>query len=479
MTHAVDVLGRLNGRRKTLVYIGEGIDWGVTRQPWGDDLVDDIRGFIAAATRANARVYTIDPRGLAGHDEAVEMPRPLGLASDVEPTIRSLDADLTRSIDQLRSWAADTGGVSVVGTNDLNASLEQIARENRQYYLLGYASSRALADGRFHRIEVQVKRPGVTVRARRGYVAAAAAAGSGAGAARVSALEQAMAAPIGGYGVRLEAFAEPFDGTEGRAELLVGVLADGVDLDLQPDDGKSPAVVAFAIDAIDQSGRVVARSRNSVKMDLKPETRERARRLGVRFLDAVQLRPGRYELRVGAGDGEGRRTGTVRFSVEVPDFAMTPVALGGVLVALMRAPAPPGISTGTWFRDWLPAAPSLARSFAQDEELAVLTEIYARPDARGVGVRVTARVLDGRGDEVLTEESLVEASALEAAGGRHPFVARVPLADLDAGQYRLRIEARPAAASESKDRTPSTAGARREVAFRVTGAASNRLGLGF
>ena len=40
------------------------------------------------------------------------------------------------------------------------------------YYLVGYTPSRAANDGKYHRIEVKVKRRGVRVTARRGYWAA-------------------------------------------------------------------------------------------------------------------------------------------------------------------------------------------------------------------------------------------------------------------------------------------------------------------
>ena len=47
--------------------------------------------------------------------------------------------------------------------------MKQIMRDSSGYYLLGYTSSRAPIDGRFHEIKVQVKRRGVNVRARKGY----------------------------------------------------------------------------------------------------------------------------------------------------------------------------------------------------------------------------------------------------------------------------------------------------------------------
>ena len=47
--------------------------------------------------------------------------------------------------------------------------MKQITRDSSAYYLIGYNSSQAPTDGKFHEIKVRVKRPGVQVRARKGY----------------------------------------------------------------------------------------------------------------------------------------------------------------------------------------------------------------------------------------------------------------------------------------------------------------------
>src|SRR5262249_49271287 len=113
--------------------------------------------------------------------------------------------------DSLRSMADSTDGLAIVETNDLNTGMRRIVEDLSAYYLIGYYSSGKL-DGKFHKITVRVKRPGVSVRARRGYLAAtpatatASARGNGgtadAGAAARAAEAhtfEAVVGPLAGY----------------------------------------------------------------------------------------------------------------------------------------------------------------------------------------------------------------------------------------------------------------------------------------
>ena len=72
----------------------------------------------------------------------------------------------------LRDVAEETGGkVLEVRSNDrLEAAFVQILEEFRQRYLLSYSPAGATKPG-WHKIEVRVKRRGVTVKARPGYFA--------------------------------------------------------------------------------------------------------------------------------------------------------------------------------------------------------------------------------------------------------------------------------------------------------------------
>jgi hypothetical protein len=88
-------------------------------------------------------------------------------AQDIGPTL----SDWRREADGAKALAEDTGG-RVFQTNDLVAGLEKVADESRVTYLLGYAPTNEKRDGRYRKLKVEVRRPGLHVRARAGYFAA-------------------------------------------------------------------------------------------------------------------------------------------------------------------------------------------------------------------------------------------------------------------------------------------------------------------
>ncbi len=73
----------------------------------------------------------------------------------------------------LNRFALETGGgyFDLKKNADLNSSFSRIAQELRSQYLLGFAP--AVLDGKIHKLEVRVKRPGLKTRSRRSYTASA------------------------------------------------------------------------------------------------------------------------------------------------------------------------------------------------------------------------------------------------------------------------------------------------------------------
>ena len=127
-------------------------------------------GILNQANAGNTSFYPVDPRGLVVFDENIVPNSPSG------GWARSVDViedsrRLTARNESLRTMAVATDGLAVVQAGDLSAGMQRIVEDLSSYYLLGYYSTREL-DGKFHKLTVRVKRPGVRVRARSGYLAA-------------------------------------------------------------------------------------------------------------------------------------------------------------------------------------------------------------------------------------------------------------------------------------------------------------------
>jgi Ca-activated chloride channel family protein len=73
----------------------------------------------------------------------------------------------------MNEMARDTGGGSfeLPRDDDLTEAFERVARELRHQYMLGFTPT--ALDGKEHRLEVRMTNPGLSVRARRSYRAAA------------------------------------------------------------------------------------------------------------------------------------------------------------------------------------------------------------------------------------------------------------------------------------------------------------------
>lgn len=181
-----EYLGTVREGRKAVVYVSEGMSgsvpsgvrttgtWQGSEPLWRPDspmqeamdffdnagLLNDLEARVfRPAARSNVSIYSLDPRGLANFEFGVND----YVTSDTDKRI------LQESTDLLRVMAERTDGRAIVNSNDPIPALRQMVRDASAYYLLGYTSTRSPRDGKFHEIRVRVNRPGVQVRARRGY----------------------------------------------------------------------------------------------------------------------------------------------------------------------------------------------------------------------------------------------------------------------------------------------------------------------
>jgi hypothetical protein len=206
--------------------------------------------------------FVLDDRGLAGiEDETIEvegLPDDATRASEVGvPAF--LDA-LRRAQDSLRVLAEETGGFAIVNTNDLAGGLDRLIREHSEYYVLGYEPANARQDGRFRRIEVRVRRPGVHAVARRGYYGRKPdEAPPGSAAAGARAIRAVIDSPLPLSGLPLDSTVALFRGT-GNAASAVVTVEIGPAFILTERDGLHHGRVDVSIVAVGSRPRSIAAS---------------------------------------------------------------------------------------------------------------------------------------------------------------------------------------------------------------------------
>ena len=278
-----------------------------------------------AARRSNAALYFVDARGLDGRDfgraDTPLAPDPLTM-----PNFTSLELEYEAMTSAgAEALAADTGGFAIRNTNDLAAGLGRISGESRTFYLLGYEPSDKRADGRYRKIQVEVRRPGVSVRARRGYYAdggkreAAAKPEAPLPGELSAAALRALDAPNPERGIPVRMTAYVLGGaTGGRATVLLAAEADPSALELVDGGGTlKGALETFSSLAARDTGEVARRER-FVDLDLRPEVRAQMASTWVPVIHGYELPPGRYQATLAVRDRRSGRVGSVRYDLEVP-----------------------------------------------------------------------------------------------------------------------------------------------------------------
>jgi VWFA-related protein len=471
-----DFLTNVRGRRKALVLFSEGIDYDIY-DPFGNreasTIMDATRETIAAATRGNVSIYGIDPRGLtAMGDDVIEI-----ASFPDDPTLGlgpvALQNELRLGQDSLRVLADETGGFAVVNTNDFASGFQRVVDDNSSYYVLGYYASNERRDGRFRKIEVRVDRPGVTVRARKGYVAPRGRAQetklSGPADAPTE-LREALSSPLPMSALPLATTAAAFKGPAPNAAVVISTLIGSRDLQLTEKDGTFQNEIEVSMMAVNQSGKIFSSDRNTITLNLKPDTVPRLRAAGFRVISQMDLPPGRYHLRVAAREALGRRAGSVFYDLEVPDFAKEKLTMSGVALTSASTAVAPTVRPKDPLQQLLPGPLTSYREFGQNDELAFFAEVYDNTGSQPHKVALAATVRAEGGQSVFQTREERESSELAGQSGGYGFTARIPLKELAPALYVLRVEA----AALSGDRETVA----REVVFRVLPAPARQGGSG-
>jgi VWFA-related protein len=462
----------IRGRRKAVVLFSEGLDFnlddpigprstvpgggstGLPRNPVADNsnaealyasgLIDLMQGMFEVASRANVAIYSVDPRGVTSETELLMQAggMPEGSTLEMTAVTAGVRDELRRQIGTLRTFSENTGGLAFVGSNDFATGFRKIVEDNSAYYVLGYHVRDLRRDGRFRAITVRVKRPGLQVRARKGYYAPRdtnEAASVATADPTITLLNSPM--PMGGLLMRLSA--ATLRGTPGKHRVVVALEFEGRDLafsdaPVQPQGNQ----VDISYVALDMGGTIHASGRKALDLSVSASSRQSVAANGLRLVTEFELPPGRYQLRMAGHQKLTGKSGSVFRDLEVPDYGRGALVMSPLLLSSASAGRTPTSLDAPSVRSFLPGPPTARREFALEDTLAVFAEVIDNDGERPHRVDLVATLrTDDTGTEVFEAREERSSADLGGASGSYGFLARIPLRDFVPGRYVLTVEA--------------------------------------
>lgn len=458
---ATAALAALPGR-KTLLYFTDGI-------AVPDDVLPRIQDVVAAANRGQVTIYGIDTGGLrVGSQNAatateVKQMGNAGLAVNPDGSSNSNLAMMEKNEEVLRRaprvgltlLSKPTGGFLIQDTNDLAAGVRRIDADRRIHYLISYTPTRADLDGKWRAIAVKVKRRGVTVQSRDGYVAVRSP-----GTLPVLVFEgPALAAvdrtpPPRDIPVAVGAFSFPRETPPTGADPATDDLAVVISTPAAPltfETKGSDYRTDFTMLALvrDTSGQALHKTSAPYRLTGRAGDRDRVRGNEIRFVRSLPLTPGTYRVAGAVYDVPSGRTGVV--TVPARGYGRGESGLGISSLVLLerieRRPAASAAPDAAARRDPFtvgdrvitPYVPSPERPMRRTADARLgfyLTAVGAKPGERLQGqVRVTRM-------GVAAQSPIVDAPVtLDPADdrGRVICLGQLPLQDFPDGELELRV----------------------------------------
>ena len=225
------------------------------------------------------------------------------------------------ALSTMRTMAERTGGKTFANQNDLNSSIRSSMDDGSTYYTLAYYPDDKNWDGRFRQVEVKTTHPGVNLRYRLGYYALDPRLESkDKEDSKKLAAEFSRALVLdtpSSTAVLFHATVVPSAGS--AQKLQVNFAIDPRTLSYtEKEGGAQQASLRCAIAAYTEKGAMVRNEINNLVGTVKAEEFPKLLRSNFPCQCTIELKPGRYQLRLGVVDKNSKQMGTTTASVTVP-----------------------------------------------------------------------------------------------------------------------------------------------------------------
>jgi VWFA-related protein len=280
---------------------------------------------------AQIAVYPIDARGLIGSPLYNAASNITGQGGSAYGGM-AMKAEGKQSEELFESHVAmldiadKTGGKAYYNRNDIDNALGNGMEDGSTYYMVGYYPQNRDWNGKFRKIEVKTRRPGVKLRYRTGYFALDQSAYAAKHPEQrdldfnqMLSLDSPIASTL-----QFEAEVTPPTGDSTTVLLRYAVDPQAIQFTLGP-DGLQHATVDCAARAFarDDPDKPVKTAANEVRASLQPEAFARIKSSFFPCELKVELPAGQYLLRLAVRDGNGNTVGSANARVTVPVQPLT------------------------------------------------------------------------------------------------------------------------------------------------------------
>jgi VWFA-related protein len=307
-----DSLAPLKGQKSVMIYGRLGTYTGPT-------LNEIYNQTLKSARKSNVLYYTVDPGAQTGDSNAGLMGRsgfstPGGM---IPVTLRSL--------------ASESGGTSLLNTNDISGELDKLDQQISNYYILGFQSNSPRHDGGFRSIKVRTEAKGVSLKHRPGYQDRRPL-----DALTSSRQEQLLltilASPVNATEIPIAFRAVYFYDPPKAAKVLIPARIR-LEKTVFRRKGAQIAVdlnimgVAYAED-----GSIAARFSETLPINIESEKEQALRKSNLIYRNYFKLRPGKYRLKLVVSD-ESNNLGSMEQALVLPPLPEQGFAASSLVVA--------------------------------------------------------------------------------------------------------------------------------------------------
>jgi VWFA-related protein len=370
--------------RKSVVMFSDGFAILNRQDPSKSGRVlDNLRRLIDLANRASVVVYTVDARGLPV----------LGLTAADSTSGRSAQQILEqmgqRSTQYLDTQAGlhylseGTGGFLVHDNNDLGDAVRRVLDDQRGYYLIGFRPDESVFETikgrhRFNNLQVRVRRPGLLVRARSGFLGIPDAEAKPARHTRVEQLIGALTSPLASGDLRLR-LTSVFGGDAANGSFVNSLMyidMSNVRFTEEPDGWRKAVLDVIAL-TFGEEGNVIDEINRTETVRARAESFDRIRADGLVYVMRVPVKkPGAYQLRVAVRDAATEKLGAASQFIEVPNLKKDRLALSGIVMQASDFTAGAGATGEGQQTDADPMGSPAVRRFRRNTQVDYYFNIY-------------------------------------------------------------------------------------------------------